>query len=178
MENKEAFRLFRRYIIIILLGLFNLKLFYLVFEPLTVRPTFAILSALYDNATILADNLLFFGGIYAHIIPACIAGSAYYLLLILNMTTPMSVGRRLKSLLFLFLTFLIVNVIRIVLFATIATTGQDYFDVAHKLMWYFGSTILVVIIWFVNVWIFKIRDIPIYTDVKNLYKEVVSGKKE
>ena len=177
MEDKEAFVLFSRYFILLLLGLFKLKLFYLIFTPFTVQPMFMVLSLVYDNAALLEGNLIFFGGGYIQIIDACVAGAAYYLLLILNLSTPMNAEKRIKSIFFLVLTFLILNIIRILIFAAFAASGQQYFDIAHKLTWYFGSTLMVVILWFVNVWLFKIKKIPIYTDMKELYKDVISGKK-
>ncbi|MBU0466492.1 MAG: pacearchaeosortase [Nanoarchaeota archaeon] len=178
MKDREAYVLFGRYFILLLLGLFNLKLFYLVFNSLTVQPVFWVLSLIHDNATLLEGNVIFFGGVYAQIISACIAGAAYYLLLILNLSTPMSIKKRIKSIGFILFTFLILNIARILIFAVIATSsGQEYFDLAHRLTWYFGSTFMVVAIWFFNVWLFKIKDIPVYTDIKNLYGEIVSGRR-
>ena len=176
MENKEAIGLSSRYLILIVLGLFKLKLFYNVFTPLTVYPVYGVLSILYENANLLQANLLFFGGLYAQIIPACIAGAAYYLLLILNLTTPMGVEKRLKSIAFLFFIFLVLNITRILIFSGLLVSGYEYFDLTHKMTWYFGSTVLVVAVWFVNVWLFKIKNIPIYTDMKNIFSDVISGK--
>lgn len=177
MENREALALSFRYLVLILLGLFNLKVFYYVFTPLTVRPVYGILSVFYDNANLLSGNMLFFAGQYAQIIPACIAGAAYYLLLILNLATPMKIGKRIKSILFLFGVFLALNIARIALFAGLLASGYQYFDAAHRLVWYFGSTLMVVIIWFANVWIFRIREVPIYDDAKELFEDLRSGKK-
>lgn len=160
MEDKKAFRLFVRYLILLGLGLFNLKLLYFVFTPLTVYPVFAILSL-----------------VYVQIIPACIAGAAYYLLLILNLSTPMDFGKRVKSIFFLLAIFLVLNIARILIFAAIAVLGKQYFYIAHKLTWYFGSTVLVVLVWFANVWFFKIKEVPIYTDVKSIFKDIAKTKK-
>ena len=112
------------------------------------------------------------GGIIIDLIPACIAGAAYYLLLILNLTTPMKLNKRLRSMLFLFATFLILNIIRIVIFSVLLANGYSYFDLAHKITWYFTSTALVVLIWFSNVKLFKIKQIPVYTDFKIIYKKI------
>ncbi|MBU0761369.1 MAG: pacearchaeosortase [Nanoarchaeota archaeon] len=177
MKNKEGLALLGRYVLLILLGFSKLKLFYLVFTPLTVYPVFWFLSAFYSNASLLVANLIFFGGIYVQIIPACVAGAAFYLLFILNLTTPMKAGKRIKSLIFLVIAFLFLNITRILIFSSLAITGSDYFDIAHELTWYFGSTLIVVLIWFVNVWLFRIKTIPVYTDMKNVYREIVSGRK-
>jgi len=165
-----------RYISLVLLGLFNLGIFYFVFTPLTVYPVFGVLRIFDSSARLLAGNTLFFGGLYAAIIPACVAGAAYYLLVILNLTSPMSVKTRIRSLAFLMFAFLILNIVRILVFAMLLTFGYEYFDIAHNLSWYFGSTILVILIWFSNVWMFKIRSIPIYTDIKDVFEDVIKPK--
>ena len=87
MNKKEAFFLLSRYTILIILGIPNLLLFYIIFTPLTVYPIFWILNFFYD-AILYPLNVIFFKGYFASIIPACVAGAAYYLLLILNLITP------------------------------------------------------------------------------------------
>jgi len=49
--------------------------------------------------------------------------------------------------------------------------GSSFFDFTHKIFWYAGSTIFVIAIWFLEVKIFKIKGIPIYDDLKFLYKK-------
>ncbi len=161
--------LLTRYLILILFGLGNLWVFYAVFTPLTIYPVLEILRLIYgDVSLIFATNTIYFNGIYAEIIPACIAGSAYYLLLILNLTTPMKLGKRLKNILFLFGSFFVINIFRIVIFAILFSEGFRYFDLTHRAVWYFGSTILVVLIWFGNVWLFNIKEMPVYSDIRGI----------
>jgi exosortase/archaeosortase family protein len=171
MQKRELSNMFFRYALLIILALGNLALFYKVFTPLTVQPTFIVLESLY-NAVLLEGNVIFFKGFYVEIIPACVAGAAYYFLTILNLTTPMNISKRIKSLAFLAISFLILNTLRIIIFAMLLFKGYQYFDLTHNLTWYFGSTILVVIIWFVNVYKFKIENIPVYTDLGNLIKGI------
>lgn len=172
MDKREAQFLGLRYLVLVLLGLFNLEVFYFIFTPLTVYPVYWALSIVFHNANLLESNLLFFGGFYAQIISACVAGAAYYLLLILNMTTPMSKEKRVKSMLFLFGMFLLINIVRILIFSGLLVSGYQYFNLTHELTWYFGSTVMVVLIWFVNVWLFEIENIPIYTDIRHLFDDV------
>ena len=177
MEKKEVVSLLARYVILIVLGIPNLYLFYLVFTPLTVYPTFFLLSLIDSSSYIVenAINTIFFKGYYASIIPACVAGAAYYLLLILNLTTPMKIKKRIWSITFLFGSFLFLNLIRILVFALIITKGgENYFDVIHAATWYFGSTAMVVLIWFSNILIFRIKTIPIYTDIKQIAQDIKS----
>lgn len=176
MNKNQIFSILTRYIILLILGMFNIFLFYFIFTPLTFYPVLWILNLIYGSVISSPDTILF-KGYFATLVPACIAGSAYYLLTILNLTTPMKAKTRAKSIIFLLASFLIINVIRIVIFAVIyAEKGYELFNTAHLATWYFGSTILVVLLWFANVLIFKIHNIPIYTDIKNIYSQI-KGKK-
>ncbi|MCU0642354.1 MAG: pacearchaeosortase [archaeon] len=169
MNIKESFNLLVRYIILVLIAFPSIWLFYLIFTPLTVYSSYFILSLFYDVAL---ENSTFILNSYAiELIPACIAGSAYYLLLILNLTTPMKSKTRIRSISFLMVSFLVLNILRIAFFSFLFIKGFQYFDVAHKAVWYLGSTLLVVALWFVNVSLFKIKGIPVYSDICSLFRE-------
>ena|SRR3989344_2956251 len=171
MKKKELLPLILRYTLIIILGLNNAWIFYFVLTPLTVYSSAWILGLIYQEVAIVGGNTIVFNGIYADIVGACIAGSAYYLLTILNLSTQMKLNKRIKNLAFLFLAFFIINVIRIVGFAMLYYSGFGYFDLAHDLTWYVGSTIIVVLIWFIGVKIFAIKEIPLYSDVRKILKK-------
>lgn len=175
MDSKSSFGVFLRYILLVLVALPGLYLFYLILTPLTVYPTHWILSLFY-NVT-LENNSFLINDYVIQIIPACIAGSAYYLLLILNLSTPMKPVVRIKSLSFLFVSLLSFNILRLVVFTALLLAGFSYFDLAHLAVWYFGSTLFIVLLWFLNVSIFKIKAIPAYTDMRNFYKEISSVKR-
>lgn len=178
MNKKEMINLIVRYFLLVILALPGLYIFYAIFTPLTVYPSYYLIKLIYNsNAILLPNNIIFVQEHLINIIPACIAGSAYYLLLILNLSTPMQMQKRIKSLLFLFLSFLILNIARITLFAILFVAGFQYFDFAHKFVWYFGSIALVVILWFANIKIFKIKEIPVFTDMKKIFKDAKHQKK-
>ena len=167
------FGLLGRYLALILLALGNLFIFYTIFNSLTLYPVSFILSIFYKSALLLkGTNTIFIEGDYINLISACIAGAAYYFLFALNLSTPMPVKTRINSLLFLVFSFLFINIMRIVIFSVLFILGYQYFDLTHKLIWNFGSTILLIIIWFVNAKIFDINNVPIYTDVKNIWEDV------
>ena len=171
MKHKEAFYLILRYLILIILPLGNLFIFYYIFTPLTIYPVLKVFNYLYE-AVLLEGNIIFFKGYYAEIISACVAGSAYYLLLILNLTTPINLKTRIKSIIFLMLSFYILNILRIIIFGVLLFKGYEYFDLTHKLTWYFGSTLLVILIWFVNIYLFKIKEIPVVSDAKRVINDI------
>ncbi len=169
--KKQVKEIIFRYSILVILALIGLSPFYKILTPLTVYPVFFALKILY-NAKLILPNIIEFDNFTAEIIPACVAGAAYFLLVALNLTTPMKLNKRLHSLSFLISSLLILNIARIIIFASLVVVGFQYFDLAHKIFWYFGSTILLVVIWFVNVIIFKIPSIPVYTDVRTILKHV------
>jgi len=160
-----------RYLILVLVAIPNLWLFYLIFTPLTAYPVYWLLSLPYD-ASILSNNIILINqAISIELVEACIAGAAYYLLLILNLSTPkIKIKKRIKILLLAFASFLIVNILRIFFLSLFAVSGSSFFDITHMIFWYALSTIFVVAIWFAEVKAFKIKDIPFYSDLRFLYK--------
>ncbi|MBX4212326.1 pacearchaeosortase [Candidatus Pacearchaeota archaeon] len=176
MKTREMFYLFSRYLILLIFALFNLYIIYLVFTPLTLILVSGGLNAFYTATLIKGTSTIFVSGDYIELIPACIAGAAYYLLLVLNLSTPMKAKTRAYSLAFLIISFLFLNVIRIVVFTHLSLIGYKYFDTTHELFWYFGSTILLLLLWFANVFLFRITQIPIYSDVFNIIKDIRSKK--
>jgi len=159
-----------RYFLLLVLGLGNLYIFYTLFTPITINAVSFLLNFFYD--VVLRDNLIYLNeNISIGIINACVAGSAYYLLTILNLSVPnLKVKTRLYAIFYSFGFFYIINVLRIVLFAVLFKNNFSWFDLAHEFSWYFLSTLFVVIIWFSEVKLFKIKEIPIYSDIKYLYK--------
>jgi exosortase/archaeosortase family protein len=169
-EKKQFTSIFIRYALLIIIALPNFFLFYTIFTPLTLYPVYFLLN-LFFNAT-LAGKVFSFNGIAVELIDACIAGSAYYLLLILNLSIPkIKLKKRLKMIFLSFAIFLLINVIRIFAFSIIFAGNYVWFDFAHKFFWYIGSIVFVVGIWFAEVKLFKIKEIPFFSDLKFVYKK-------
>ena len=164
-NKNKVYYLFLRYIIILLFGLWNLSIFYKIFTPLTTHFAGFILN-LFSPTTIMG-NIILFKSISLELIPACVAGSAYYLLLILILSTPnIEVFKRIKLILISLMSLFILTSLRIVILALIAQTS--YFQQFHMLFWYLVSTLFVVIIWISIIKIYKIKSIPIYSDIRYL----------
>jgi exosortase/archaeosortase family protein len=162
----KVYYLLLRYLVLVAVAIPNFVLFYIIFTPLTIYPVFFALNLFFNVS--LESPFILFDNFRVHIIPACVAGSAYYLLMIFNFSTPMKFKTRIKSLLFSFLFLLILNILRILLLIIIFIYGSNYFQTSHLLFWYFLSTLFVIGIWFVEVKVFNIREIPIYSDLKYL----------
>jgi len=173
MRNKRGDSLWNviiRYLILIAVAIPNLFLFYIIFNPLTVLPVYFLLGLFFD-ASLFSSSIILLNGFFPiELIEACIASSAYYLLLILNLATPgLKLKTRIYSILFSFAVFLVINILRIFILSLVAISGSPVFDITHKVFWYLVSTLFVVGIWFAEIKLFKIKEIPIYSDLKNLY---------
>ena len=173
---KNSLKIFIRYLIIILIAIPNLFVFYFIFTPATIYPVFGAFKIFFKEVLLVGSTFQISNEFFIEIIPACIAGSAYYLLFVLNLSTPkIKIKKRIKMLLFSFAFLLGLNILRILVLSLIFVylpSTSNLFDITHKLFWYFGTTIFVVLIWFIEVKTFKIKEIPVYSDIKFLYKEI------
>lgn len=169
-DDKKFLRIISRYLILVLIALPGLDFFYYVFLPLTKLPVFTLLGIFFDP--IMVGNVIFISQKSIEIVGACVAGSAYYLLLILNLSVPkINFLNRIKMLLFGFSIFLFINIARIFILSVMYVNDSLFFDFAHKLFWYIGSTIFIVAIWFLQIKVFKVKEIPFYSDLKYLYRK-------
>lgn len=173
-DTKKILSLFTRYAILLIIVFLGVELFYAFFAPLTIYGTYWMFE-LFFNAT-LNGNLILINGIFPiEIIGACVAGSAYALLMILNLTTPgISFKNRVYSILLSFAIILVLNLLRIFLLGNVYVFDFSSFDFLHSFFWYFLSIVFVVCTWFAQVRIFNIKDIPVYTDLKYLYNLATS----
>lgn len=178
-NSKEIiFSMFMRYFLILISSLGNLTLFYFIFTPLTTYTSYFILNLIYGatlSGPLIALKTLPYSVL---IIDACVAGSAYFLLVILNLSIPTkSFLKTLKMLGFAFGVFFIINIIRIVSLTLIYINVPRIFKLLHQLTWYIGSVVLIIGIWYLEIKLFKIKDIPAYTDIKTILSYIKRPKK-
>lgn len=157
-----------RYLALFVAAIPNLWIFYFIFTPLTIYSVYLILGMFFKVS--LMNNIILVNNLFPiEIIRACVAGSAYYLLLILNLSTPkIKLVKRIKMMSISFSAFFIFNILRIVLLSSIFINGLPLFNVIHAALWYFGSIVLVVLTWFIEVKLFRIKEIPFYSDLKTM----------
>ncbi|MDD5193438.1 MAG: pacearchaeosortase [Candidatus Nanoarchaeia archaeon] len=171
-ENKKLrfiLNLLIRYLILLLLVL-ALPLLYRFLTDMTLFFSAEILKLFFNSVFINQMTIIINSGVLIEIIPACIAGSAYILLLILNLTTSMKIKKRILSILFSFLLLFIINILRISFLSILYYNNFLFFELTHRLTWYFLSTIFVVGIWFLTAKIFAIKEIPVYSDIVSVIK--------
>ncbi|MCR4327161.1 MAG: pacearchaeosortase [Nanoarchaeota archaeon] len=173
---KKGLEILFRYLFVLFISFFAIEVIYDIFLPLTKYPVFYFLDIFFE-AFLILDSIII-GDYTLEIFGACVASSAYFLFFILNLATPgIEISKRVKMILFSFLVFLVINIIRIIFLGVLFVNASPYFDFFHKLLWYAGSTVLVVGVWFFEVKFFKIKEIPFYTDLKYLYNHSTLKKK-
>ena len=123
-ESNKVYSLILRYMILIVSAYGNLLIFYVILAPLTIYPAFFLLSLFYNAS--LSSNIISIANFNIYLIDACIAGSAYYLLLILNLSTP-HIKKRISAILFSFVSFLIINILRIFIFSLLFINSFSLF---------------------------------------------------
>jgi len=154
------------FILIIALIFFYSEFFYKLLLLPTLYSVKFLLGFFYEVS--FSGSLIFVDSLAIEIIPACVAVSAYLLLLILNITTPMNIKKRTFSIIFSIFALFIINVLRIFAFSLLLVSNYAYYDILHKIFWYFLSTLFVVGIWFISTFLFKIKSIPAYSDISCL----------
>lgn len=160
-----------RYLLLLAL-MFSLPIIYWIFTPMTIYLSAFFLKIFFNQVLVYQNFLVIDSKIFTQLIPACIAGSAYLLLLILNLSVPMKIKTRIYSILFSFLILLLLNTLRISLLTILYKDNLALFNTTHMIFWYFLSTIFVMGIWFLTAKIFSIKEIPVYSDIKCLIKDI------
>ena len=174
-EKEFIINLIMRYALAFLFSLGSFWIFYVVFTPLTFYPSALILKILY-NATIEAPFILL-GKYTVFIDKACVAGSAYFLMFLINMATHgISWPKRIKIVLLNFGSLLILNILRIGFLAILLLTLPGLYDVTHFIFWHVISTVFVIAIWLFTSKAYKIYKIPFFS-VWMIIKNMIKKKK-
>lgn len=171
--KSKIYSIVLRYVLLLLFAFIGFELFYFIFKPLTLNLSFFMFD-LFFNSYIIGDVIHFYGSkISLEVIGACVAGSAYFLFLMLNLSTPkIKFSKRMLLLAISFTAFLIINVLRIFLIGYLFLNSSSYAEFVHKFLWYFGSIFMVILIWFIQVWSFNIKEIPFYSDLKFIFNYI------
>ncbi|MFH1249286.1 MAG: pacearchaeosortase [archaeon] len=162
-EKQKPYDIPLRYLIIFIASISNLAIFYQVFTPLTLYPSAFFLSIFYDIQ--IMQNFIFLKAVVIEISKACVGGSAYYLLLLLNfITSGIRLRKRIGIFVFTSSLFLLLNIARIILLSVLKVNNFLFFDTLHVIFWYFVSVAYVFIVWIAAVKVFNIKSIPFYSD--------------
>ena len=163
--------LFGRYAIMLIIGYF-IGIFYTVFKPLTIYPVYFLLDIIYNIS--LSGSIISIGTLEIEMINACIAGSAYFLLLALNFSIPNTKPKkRIYALLLGFSMLLAFNILRVFILSILLINDFVYFEAIHMIFWYAFSIAAVVLIWILTAKIFRIKGIPFISDFIYLKKFLI-----
>ena len=173
-ESRKILGMLVRYFSIVLLGLGNLYVIYKLLTPLTIGVLSFILSIFTDVIT--NGNFFLLDSLTIEIVPACVAGSAFYLLLILILSSAdIKPGIRTKAIMTSFVMLFALNVTRILIL--IPLSGTLYFETIHWVFWHLVSTVFVVAVWLGVVRMYGVKSVPIYSDLKYVRNLIYPVKK-
>lgn len=140
---------------------------YILLTPLTLHFSYFFFSIFVPSALIgtkiatLTDTFNF--------IPACVATSAYALLaLLVFLTKDISWNERLQMIIYGWIAILAFNILRIELLLLTFFSLETAYDSIHLFVWKFMSTAFVVLLWLGLARLYKVKAIPVYSDVKEL----------
>ncbi len=147
---------------------------YIIALPITTYLSFIFLN-IFQYSPTLANNAISIGNTNFNFIPACVALPAYYLLLLLILTTKdLDFKKSAKILAYGSILILAMNIIRIdLLIAAFISLGKHWFDSIHLVFWKFVSGIYVALVWIFLSKKYKIKTIPVYSDIKYLYEKSI-----
>jgi exosortase/archaeosortase family protein len=165
--KRYAFQLASRIIIALILMLIPFNIFYFLFLKPTIYSAIPLYSGFIRE---IGDDFIILKYYKLNFVKACIASSAYYLLAILILLTK---GIRIKKAFYIFLlgAFILFagNLVRInFLMYILLSYGKNFFEGLHIIIWEFLSTIFVFLTWILLIRIFKIKKIPVYSDIEYL----------
>jgi len=156
--------MFSRYLFILLFGIGGLFLVYKIVTPVTI---FLLEKSMFLFGSYSAGSVLYFTNFNVLLVPACFAGSAFFLLILLVFSTAnISPKKRIFALLTSTVILLVLNYLRIIFMILIA--NQVYFETVHWVFWNIMSVFFVVVIWFFTARMYNIKEIPVYSDLKYL----------
>ncbi|MCR4284479.1 MAG: pacearchaeosortase [archaeon] len=172
-QSKKIISVFARYVFILLMGLGNLYIFYKLLTPLTVN-TVAFVLSFFKDVTV-SGTFIVINRLTIVVVPACVAGAAFYLMFILVFSTAkIDPKKRVLMLVISFVVFFLLNVGRILIL--IVLIDKPYFNEVHWIFWNLISTLFVVGIWVGMVYLYKIKSIPVYSDLKYVWELVNKAK--
>ena len=143
--------------------------FYSVIAPVTLHISYGLLK-LFTHASILGNHV-YVGTYTLEFVPACAAVAAYVLLAILILfTRGISFQRGMIMFFYGSALILLANILRIeLLIYVLLNFGKNYFDTLHFTLWHVVSSAYVAGVWIFLVWRFKLKEIPVYSDMKYVW---------
>ncbi len=143
-----------------------------VFYPLTIYSSFFFLKLASYQVFIIPPYMITTEN-YIRFSQACAAISAYFLLLLLIiLTKDIRLKTRFKMFLLGSAIIFSINQIRIlILTAVLEKQGFDAFQQVHDVFWIIFGSLLVALTWIFLINHYKVKSIPVYSDMRYLLKQ-------
>lgn len=144
-----------------------------IFYTLTIYFPYLVMK-LINYQAFLVQPYIITADSYIRFSQACAAISAYFLLLLLIiLTKDIKLITRIKMFLLGSIIILAVNLARIlILIAVLETKGFNAFQQTHDIIWIIFGSLLVALAWIFLIQHYRIKSIPIYSDLKYLLKHL------
>jgi len=173
---KYEYKLILRFLVILA---FPINLLYSIFTPLTIYPIYFFFKIINYQPELIKDFMII-GGFPLMFVSACIAASAYYLLLILILLTK---DIEFKTIIKMFILgsflILIANIIRVIILILILLhAGVNWFETMHLFLWRLIASVFVAFVWIILIRKYRIKSIPVYSDFKYLLNRSIFKKKK
>jgi len=173
---KYILRVYFRLILAIIIIAFGFKILYPIISPLTFYASYY--SLFFLNPVLTSSTTFAIGEYSLRFVPACAAASAYLLLIVLISLVDLRLKKAVKVFLVGSLLIFIANLIRIDILVFIwIKYGSSLFNTLHMFFWRVLASLYVVVLWLLLSKWFKIKDIPIYSDFKRIFKIYKDAKR-
>jgi len=162
-------KLVLRVLVALLLVIFSSLVYYII-GPITLHSSYLLLKP-FSDAT-LSGNIISIDEHSLEFIEACAAVLAYVLLgILILLTYGISLKKGIKLFLIGSLLIFIANLVRIeALIYILVNYGMDYFKTLHLFIWKMVSSVYVALVWIFLCYRYKIKEIPVYSDLKKIRK--------
>ena len=170
-KNLDFFDIFLRIIFIFLLIVFGSKLIWITIGTLTL---FLLKLTMFYYPLVIKEYLIEIGRHKLLFSFPCNANYAYLLLVLLILLTKnISFKKGVKLFTAGFLLILIANLLRMHLLIIALVEYSSYlYNTLHMFFWKVLSTIYVSLVWIFLVYKFKIKEIPVYSYLKDFYEKI------
>ncbi len=164
-------QLFLRLILALVIA-FSYKVLYLIIAPMTFYFSYLMLKPFYHPEIL--EGAMRVDSTILNFVPACYALLAYLLLaLLIVFTKDIGLVKGVKMFVLGSFIILVANLIRIfIIVFVLVEKGVNYFNTLHLVTWKIISTVFVVVLWILLCKEFKVKTIPVYSDLKALVSKM------
>lgn len=152
--------------------------YYPILGDFTLQGSVFLLK-LFGFNPVVNDLSFILNGVQFNIIEACVAVFAYFLLAILILTSKdMDFKKGCAIFLVGAILVYLANIARIAILSwAYFAHGTEIFEKYHFIVWNFVSGVYVAFTWIFLTAIFRLKEVPIYSDIKNLYDQSLFKRK-